>query len=200
MRKTVTPIDAGDHRARVLGRRDELVRDHLALVDHIAGQIHRRLPAGVFDRDDLIQIGREALVTHALRVRPDACAGEIRAFLRWKIRGAILDATRKKHWRDATMPGFDAVTASGQKLDLLDTLATQPVAPDAIDRARRLREVAAAMAALSARHRRVLEECYSVWEPTMPQIAERLGCTVAKVYHLRSRAVDALRRELKRAA
>jgi DNA-directed RNA polymerase specialized sigma24 family protein len=46
----------------------------------------------------------------------------------------------------------------------------------------------------------VLEEFYSPWEPTLAEVAERLGRSQATVHARRKKALAALRRRLKTAA
>ncbi len=71
--------------------RDQLVRDHAALVKKVAYRIVGRLPDSV-DVEDLISAGMIGLLTAVDRYEP--ARGAFDAFAEWRIKGAILDELR----------------------------------------------------------------------------------------------------------
>ncbi len=108
VRSPVVSIDSGSHRARFLAHRDELVEAHLHLVPPIAKYIHSSLPPS-FDYDDLLATGYLALVHVATRYRPAEHDGTpFSAFARPRIRGAILDSVRRRHWFENTHEPLEA--------------------------------------------------------------------------------------------
>jgi RNA polymerase sigma factor (sigma-70 family) len=193
--QTVTPIDAGNHRARVLDRRDELVREHLTLVASIARGIKRRLPPS-FDLDDLIAIGNVALMHAAGIYRPQQHGGcPFPVFARTRIRGAILDGARRRNWVENTRAALPLQICDAEACI---TNAVQ-VIDEAIDLRRRAARVAEALARLPVEQQRVLEEYYSAWQPTLTQVAQRLGLSRHQVGHQHRAALAALRAWLKAA-
>src|SRR5579864_514359 len=68
-RPKVVSISAGNHRSRVLEKRDRLVEQNLGLVYKIAREIHQNLPP-CFELDDLISTGFVALLNAAVLYRP----------------------------------------------------------------------------------------------------------------------------------
>lgn len=104
---TVICIDSGQHRGRVTRRRNALIESHLYLVPPIATRIHRGLPPS-FDLDDLIAEGNVGLLRAAIRYRPQQHnRTPFSAYARRKIRGAILDITRRRHYTAATHDSLD---------------------------------------------------------------------------------------------
>lgn len=199
MRKTVTPIDDGSHRARVLERRDELVRDHLALVVEIARGIHRRLPP-CFELRELIAVGNLGCWQATARYLPGAHNGtSFAGYARKRIRGAILESVRRKNWEESMRPGLTVFDRRGLEREIPE-LAVAGFDPTDIDNNRRALRVSAALAELPAPQREILEECYSMWEPTMRQVARRLRIGEGVLYARRRVALAALRALLKTAA
>jgi len=78
------------HRLRNLPQRDQLALSHLCFADAIAKAMHRRL-RGLVELDDLIQVGREALLHAAGRLDPGQPPTP---YLRRWIRGALLHYIR----------------------------------------------------------------------------------------------------------
>lgn len=213
-------IDAGHHRARVRNRRNELVEQHLSLVEGIARGVHRSLPP-CFDLDDLIGVGNVALVHAATTYRPEAHSGvpfaawdgrlgvPFAAWARQKVRGAILDSVRRGKRREATMAGLVEHPRQFQEewipgecpfTGTLDRAATQPVVDARIDEARQTLRLAEAISWLPAAQQRVLSGYYAAHEPTLAEVAATLGVPLARARALRSAAVEGLRARFKRVA
>jgi RNA polymerase sigma factor (sigma-70 family) len=74
---------------------EELVIEHLGLVEILADVAARRLPRWL-DRDDLVQTGRIGLLQAAERYEPER--GTFRTFASMRILGAIYDAFRRKNY------------------------------------------------------------------------------------------------------
>ena len=207
METKLIAIDAGAHRAHVIAQRDALIAltmqpGRLSLVERIARQLVRGLRRG-FDVDELVGVGQIALLSAALRYHP--ARGTWLSWARLKVTGAMLDSMRGKGYREQTRPGLQVIRIDEEKamtvdIAALDRAATLPTAAEAIDRRRAADRVRDAMSWLPGPQRSVLEEFYSAWEPTLAQVAERLGCSPATVHARRKKALAALRERLKTAA
>src|SRR3954447_17188168 len=86
-------------RSRIL-RRNQTVVSHLYVVLPIARGIHFMRPQS-FELDDLVQIGNLALI-YAAESFDEDCGIPFTAYARKRVRWAILDATRRRAYRDAT--------------------------------------------------------------------------------------------------
>ena len=75
---------------------EQLVSDHLYLVQHIVHELAVRYPRHV-DRQELWSAGALGLVEAARRYDP-RCEVAFRHFARRRIRGAIIDSTRSRDW------------------------------------------------------------------------------------------------------
>jgi RNA polymerase sigma factor (sigma-70 family) len=191
-------ITVGNHRDRVRARRDELVEQHLSLVEGIARGVHRSLPP-CFDLDDLIGVGNIALVHAATSFRPRAHPGvPFAAWARLRVRGAILDECCPQTWRGKPSKQWRENTRVG--IDEIRQPATAPVTDERIDAARRTRRLREAISWLPAAQQRVLYGYYARHEPTMVEVATQLGVSVSVVSELHSAAVEGLRQRFKRAA
>lgn len=75
---------------------EQLVSDHLYLVQHSVHEVAARYPRHV-DRQELWSAGALGLVEAARRYDPDSEVA-FRYFARRRIRGAIIDSTRSRDW------------------------------------------------------------------------------------------------------
>ena len=75
---------------------EELVTEHLPLVDQVVARVSARFPRHV-DRDELRNAGRLGLVEAARRYDPSTEVPFDR-YAAIRIRGAILDSTRSRDW------------------------------------------------------------------------------------------------------
>lgn len=210
----VVAIDAGNHRARVLARRDDLIAStyppgRLSLVERIARQVARSLPPS-FDLEDLIGVGNIALIHAATRYRPGAHGGApFEAYARKVIHGAILDSVRRNKYVENTRPGLEVIASNSADTEQVDNptespalirAATPAVAEDAIDASRMRRRIADAASWLSPAQRAVLAAYYAADEPTFDDVATRLGISRTRTRTLHAAGIDAMRTRLKRAA
>jgi RNA polymerase sigma factor (sigma-70 family) len=175
-------INAHGHAQRARSRRDALVEAHLPLVRQIAQSVSRSLPPS-FDLDDLVAEGNLALLQCATRFRPDAHGNPpFAAYARNRIRGAILDSVRRRHYLEATRPSIDDVQPA----------SCAPVVEISIDRLRAGKRVRDAIEFLPADQRELIVNRY---------LAERrgIGVTADLASETHVIAIDALRRRLKAA-
>lgn len=193
-------IDSGGHRDRVLARRDELVRSHLDLVQSIARAIHQTLPSGAFDLDDLIGAGNLTLLRAATSYRPDhrepgfAEPVPFSAWARLRVRGAIIEETRRRKGAEATMPRVEEMPAREESMEDL------PAAEALIDAQRMSARLAEAISWLPAAQQAVLRAYYSPSEPSLTETARQLGIPAGRARAAHSQAVEALRQRFKRVA
>jgi RNA polymerase sigma factor (sigma-70 family) len=185
----VVSISLGDHRARVLSKRDALIQSNLDLVPPIARRIHQTLPPS-FDLDDLIQIGAIGLLRSAVAYRPDEF-GEtpFSAFARPRIRGAILDAVRRRYSEHTSVAIEHAPEPS-----------VMPSLETTIDRKRlRTRIDRISAEKLSKEQAAVLDAYYSPEMPSLSTVAVMLDIPEWRVYKAHSEAVATLRTMLQAA-
>ncbi len=88
MRMTSAEVD--------LGRRDELVMEHVGLVKTMAQRLAQRLPSQV-EMNDLMSVGVLGLIDAAGRYRASSGV-PFEAFARRRVHGAMLDALRDLDW------------------------------------------------------------------------------------------------------
>ena len=74
----------------------DLLENHLPLVQSIVGRMRRKLPSNI-ETEDLYSIGVTGLVAAARNYRPSQ-QGSFAAYAATRIRGAILDALRRTDW------------------------------------------------------------------------------------------------------
>ena len=214
MPRTVTVcITTGNHRARVLARRDALVVEHLHLVAPIAGTIRRTLPP-CFDLDEMIAVGQFALVRAATRYRPAEHDGTpFDAYARAAIAGAIKDTFRRKKWQELTACGLDETgaerrdsegdgdrrTPSPRENAVLEFPA--PAIEARIDLARRFASLRNLITTcLTSREAAVVDLYYSPAMPDLPAVARELGITRAMAEKAHASAIRTLRARFDEAA
>lgn len=186
MKKKVVSIDAG-RRALVFTRRDALVAEHLELVEIIARGVARSLPPS-FDIEDFIGEGGLALLQAADAYHPSAHGGTpFSAFARQRIRGAMLDSVRRRHYAENTRPSIE---------DVPEVIVFDPI-ERSIDARRLRREVSRAISWLSNEERGVLELYYGPEELSLAAIGERAELSIGTVWAIHKRAIELLRKRLK---
>lgn len=200
-RRAPTFIDEGPYRASVIARRDALAIEHLYLVPPIARRLARRLPR-VYDVEDLIAVGYQALLSIALRYRPESHGGApFSAFARPRIRGAMLDSIRLRHvtqtrWAEMLSIDADASDPEVESDWMRGWLRSEPEVEDNIDAQRLAARVAAAIRRLAPLRAAILDRYYSPEMPGLASVAESLGLPVARVARERAAAVADLKRWL----
>jgi RNA polymerase sigma-B factor len=184
-----------------LRARDALVLEHLPLADAIAGATARRL-FPLVEREDLIQVAREALVRSAPRCR----AGEpAEPYLRRCIQGALqhhlrdrvrlVRVPRRLHEQGQCPLGHISLdaTADGEPC-LLDQLAApeaKPAISEAMNRLALEQLVEQLPAAQATALRLTVLEGLS-----LRQAAERLEISCMSVQRAQKKAIAALRQQL----
>jgi RNA polymerase sigma factor (sigma-70 family) len=152
--------------ARALAKRDQLVTDHLNIVQPIARMIAQKVPES-FELDDLVSIGMTALVEAADRYQPKQHGGApFGAYARLCVRGAILDSISGRHFARAKSTG--SLDAGGLEVSILQNLDA------GIDRARVRAKLLAAAAELPERQRDVLKLHYGDGL-SLAEISEQYG-------------------------
>jgi RNA polymerase sigma factor FliA len=97
MSSNTTDALAGSGEAHLATSRDQqLLADHLAQVDLIARQIHRRLPRHVLV-EDLVNAGVLGLMDAIQKFDPNKHV-QFKSYAKFRIRGAILDSLRELDW------------------------------------------------------------------------------------------------------
>jgi RNA polymerase sigma factor (sigma-70 family) len=179
---SVVSIDTGGHKQRLQTRRDALVEEHIPLVRSIALRVAQSLPPS-FDLDDLIAEGNLALIKCATRYKPGAHDGTpFSAFARHRVRGAILDSVRRRHYSENTRPSIDEEAEA----------SSAPTVEISIDRARCRARVRDAITYLPADQRELITRRY-----LGEQEGRGLARDLASDDH--TLAIDALRRRLRAA-
>lgn len=158
----------------------------MSLAAGIARAIVRGLPP-CFDLDDLVGIGNVALVHAATAYRPETGV-PFAAWARLRIRGAILDATRRGKYEEATRPG----------LEVAPTRWAAPATDERIDAGRLRRDLGEAISWLPPAQQRVLFGYYSQTAPTRQEVALEMGISLSTLDKLHAAAVDGLRRRFRR--
>lgn len=171
---SVTSIDHGKHRDRVLAARNRLIEQHVVMVPPIAKRIHQALPPS-FDIEDLICTGNLALLRAATVYRPKKHGGcPFSAFARHRIRGAIIDSIRRRHYIENTRPSIDGMVPEGRPLNSyvregVTTPVSRPIPvakhqPDLdadLDRTRLLKRLELAVTQLTEDQRELLDVYYA---------------------------------------
>jgi RNA polymerase sigma factor (sigma-70 family) len=176
------------------------------LVPPIARKVARRLPP-VYDLEDLIATGYAALLSIAVRYRPEAHGGTpFSAYARKRILGAILDAVRVRHvtqtrWHemlplDYAHGGTYAGESAGDWRRRARELRTEPDVEINIDAERLAGRVAAAIRRLTPLRAAILDRYYSPGLPSLERVAGELGIALARVAKERAAAIADLKRWL----
>jgi RNA polymerase sigma factor (sigma-70 family) len=180
----VTSIDAGNHRERVLARRDALVEQYLPLVRPIAEGIARSVPDS-FDIDDLVQAGAIGLLRAATRYREETGV-PFPAYAKKVVRGAILDSVRGRNWTEATQ---------SEPLEEAPEPALAPVIDISIDRQKHLEKVRVAVRNLDPRKQKVIEIYYQ--GRPLEEAGAAIGVKKSRAHELHHEALEDLRRILR---
>jgi|SRR5581483_60196 len=188
-RSNVVSISSGNHRAKVVAKRDALVTAHLHLVAPIARRIHRKLPPS-FDLDDLIAAGNLALMGLATRYN-EKRGVPFEAYARAGITGAINDSFRRNKFNENTRPPIGKVIEfpgpGGGDPSFIERLNT-------IQRFESLRShITACLSPIEAK---VIDLYYSPAAPDIPTVAQALCVTRNVAYKAHTSAIRKLRARL----
>lgn len=163
--------------------RNALIESHLPLVSGIARRLHRSLPPWV-QLDDMIQVGRLALVEAAERFEPRRGV-TFAIFARYRIRGAIIDHLRTRCRYNAEVEFQDDV----------EILQSHEPPPDVcLLIAEQHQSIDGLMAQLPPVQRRVIALVMEGY--TAPEIAGMTNSTPEAVYRASTRARSNLRKIL----
>jgi RNA polymerase sigma factor (sigma-70 family) len=158
------------------------VVEHVPLVRAIALRVAQQLPPS-FDLEDLVAEGHLALIRAATRYKPAEHNGTpFSAFARHRIRGAILDSVRRRHYAENTRPGIEET----------DVASNDAGVEISIDQARQSTRVRDAITYLPVNQRRLIEKRYLEERDGRGSAADLASETHAE-------ALEALRRRLKAA-
>lgn len=200
---------------RTRKKRDQLVLDHIDLVESIARRVHARVPPS-FDFDDLFSEGLLALCRAVAKYDPAANNGTpFSAFARKSIRGAIIDSCRRKNWREHTRQSIDdrgPDCRSERRLRLhlspagpeylteveaaLGKMAAAPQFDADIDRSRAWLKVIREVEYLSPAERQLIIVWYGPDEPNLRNVARRLGIRQTAARELHDAAIAKLQAQL----
>lgn len=196
---TPVSIDAGGHRANVRSRRNELAEAHLYMVAPIARGIHKTLPPS-FELDDLISTGYLGLLHAATQWLPGRHGGTpFHAFAQSRIRGAILDSVRRRHYREATHEEIP----TNMQVPFADPFAERTIA-EATEQSQRQKDrfsrpknpLTVAIQRLTSRERAVLGVYYAENCMSIAQVGQILGLSEHRVTLEHDAAVAKLRLRL----
>lgn len=166
--------------------RDRLVEEFLSLAEAIARAVMRTLPPS-FEYDDLYQAGCVGLIA-AAEAFDESRGVPFRAFAQIRIRGAIVDSIRRRHYRNAT------------HLPITERVVEMPGAGvESVERhvehAERARMVCQAKEALPADQRKVIE-IYFEQEGKLEGIGQHFGIRQSRSSQRLQDAKRALQRQL----
>lgn len=168
-----------------IAERNQLVEANLEMVAKIAGAMMRQLPPSVV-LDDMYQEGVIGLMRAAERYDPSRRVA-FPVYAKRRVVGAIKDANRRRHYRNATLlPLSDAKEQS-----------VMPDHDERIDAERMARQVNKVVSILKPRQRGIVERYYGA-EQSSKQIAREAGMLTPRVGEIRRAAVIEMRSGLER--
>jgi RNA polymerase sigma factor (sigma-70 family) len=182
-------------------RQAELVDAHLPLVRHIARSLSRSLSRSLppsFPIDDLVQEGVIGLLHAAKRYdsaahpTPGSTRASFSTFAHTRIRGAMLESVRRRHWTANTCLPFRTADES----DGVPLPACAPTQAAQAERRDQLCRIAEAATWLTADRRCILSMRYGSAEMTMPAIAEELCMSLRMVFFEHDAAITEIQRHL----
>jgi len=171
----------------------------LPFVRHIAGKLAGRLPVTV-DIDDLDAAGRVGLLQAVQSFDPGMEISPL-TFLKYRIRGAMLDEIRSMDWIGRTyrskgtnlpkMTSFSHIMGEGDELGLVLDPASDWVTPERKAEARET--VSWFLDRLSKRDARIVWAYLGPDSMTFREIGEELGISEGRVSNLYWKAVERMR-------
>lgn len=164
-----------------LAQRNRLVEAHIGLVKNIAVALAKRLPAWI-DLDDLMQEGYLALIQAAKRYRNGPVI--FGKFAQLRVRGAMLDSIRRRHWTYGTHVELPEADEDEPRCDA--TVEAELVEAQAAAGVR------AALRELPRSQRRVLRLRYER-DRTLAAAAGRMGVSAYRASKLHRDGLERLR-------
>jgi RNA polymerase sigma factor for flagellar operon FliA len=157
--------------------RDRLVKEHLYLVQGIAGKLKRSL-SRTLDQDDLVAYGSKGLVEAAERFDPSHGVA-FATFAYYRIRGAMVDGMRAMGWYSRA--DYARYRAEERATEYMRSVAEREAAgasapqPKATDPGQTLEEIADILANVTTVHITSLEAAASVADERLPAPDEDLA-------------------------
>ena len=169
-------------RARDIARRNRLVEAHTMLIAPMARILARSLPASI-EIDDLVGAGQLGLIQAAETYDPAKHGGApFSAWARVKIRGAMLDSIRRRHWTNATAPGLEEAPEPHAESNVVVS----------IDQGRAKSTLLRAIDQLEPRLREVVM-LHDIQGLKLAEVGERLGVCASRASQLHVEALRILR-------
>lgn len=167
------------------------VEAHAAFVEGVARRVARRVPAWVISVADLTQVGYVAILE--CQVDPSMEPAQVAFYLRQRVHGAMLDAARRRNWREADHAHL-VVEMVPSRASEGPPAAESGEIIERLDRLRRADELVPLMALLPRRQRRVIELRYLA-DPglTQRETGVAMSITQPAVAQLERRALQSLR-------
>ena len=170
--------------------RSALIVAHLGLVRSLARKALHRLPPS-FEFDDLVQDGVLGLYDALDKWQPDRGV-TFGAYARLRVWGAIVQRSRRSHYRNATMQDLGA-----EEVDhILDRIAVHPALDERIHYRECLAQAATAAEKLPAPQREVF--CRYYCGESTAAIAARLQLSETRISQLRAEAEREVRHRCRR--
>jgi RNA polymerase sigma factor (sigma-70 family) len=146
---------AGAVTQRLAERREVLIVEHLVMCERIARKVARILPYHL-DIEDLVQCGRIGLVQAADRYRSDD--GPFTRFAYFRIRGAIIDAHKRRAYQEELHESLDYVGDDREVVARSRQLRDRAPLPDVqAAESEKMARLAAAIGQLPDQEREVLQ-------------------------------------------
>ena len=191
--------------------RKEMILENLPLVKKVASKIHRRLPEGTVEFEELINVGVIGLMKAVDRY--DETKAKFSTYAYIKIRGEILDFLRKldplprnlrnklknSDWEDVKEEAVfflsieENLFRNADGIKIKDTLASKvPNPEDEIERKEKIELLSRAIGKLSEKEQLVLQLIF-VEELDLKSVAEILNISVSRASQIKTGALKKLR-------
>ncbi len=191
--------------------RKEIILENLPLVKKVASRIHRRLPEGTVEFEELVNVGVIGLMKAVDKY--DEAKAKFSTYAYIKIRGEILDFLRKldplprnlrnkiknSDWEDVKEEAVfflsieENLFRNSDGIKVKDTLAsTVPDPEDEVEKKERMELLSKAIGKLSEKEQLVLQLIF-VEELDLKSVAEILNISVSRVSQIKTSALKKLR-------
>lgn len=173
-------------------QRNELVEKHVDIVRMIALRVARSLPRSV-DVDDLIGAGYIGLMEAAERY-DESMGVPFSAYLRMRVRGAMLDTVRRRNYRETSHVSLDDVCCDDQGNDPMTASPDEEATiTEDIERKRLLDRVWGAVSQLSPREQTVIRMHYGAGEDDLLAVGSVLAVHPSRASQIHTAALRKLR-------
>jgi RNA polymerase sigma factor for flagellar operon FliA len=183
--------------------RNALVEAHLDLARSIALRIARRLPPSILI-DDLYQEACIGLMNAAERYEnrhEEGFSGPVpfTSYAAVRVRGAVLDSVRRRHYLNATMQSLDSGNGDGMRMnsqearDLSEAITYEPDYDAEIDGERRAVPVRQAIEELPEREQKVIQMSFREGLSGRA-IGKRIGVSESRARQIRTAGLAKVKR------